>query len=79
MAHADPPHGAQRWRTSSLGDSTDTSPGELQQLGEHVHQCRGRLAGLRCSLEAVHGFVAARFVTTLALAALALGLLAWMA
>lgn len=72
------PRGQQSWSTSSLGDSTETSPGELTELGAHMHQCQrqsGRMGSLRIGAEAVHGFVAARFVTTLVLvAALVAGL-----
>ena len=74
MEPADTRQGALSWSTSSLGDSTDTSPGELSELGDHLHQCRrlsGRWASLRYGAEAVHGFVAARFVTTLVLVAFA--------
>jgi hypothetical protein len=77
MAHSGP----HSWSTSSLGDSPDTSPGELSALGEHLQQCQqlsGRMATLRSGGEAVHGFIAGRFVTTLALAALLIGVLAWL-
>ncbi len=55
---------------------------ELSALGEHLLLCRslsGRLFVLRCAAEAVQGFVAARFVTTLVVLLLILGLgsLAW--
>lgn len=55
---------------------------ELSALGEHLLLCRslsGRLFVLRCAAEAVQGFVAARFVTTLVVLLLVLGLgsLAW--
>ena len=76
---ADP--GTQSWSTSSLGDSTDTSPGELSALGEHLQQCQrlsGRTATLRSGVEAVHGFIAGRFVTTLALVALLIGAAVWL-
>ena len=60
-----------RWATASYGDVADTSPGELTALGEHLAVCsesRGRFSGLRRTAHAVHGFAAARFVTTLVLA-----------
>jgi len=60
------------WSTASFGDDAHTSPMELSALGEHLSECwraSGPLFSLRCSAEAVHRFVAARFVTTLALAA----------
>ncbi len=56
------------WSTTSFGGATDTSPMELSALGEHFDRCqgsRGRLFGLRCAAEAVHGFAVTRFVTTL--------------
>jgi hypothetical protein len=63
------------WSTSSFGDSADTSPGELQAMGEHLGLCRassGRIFRLRCAAETLHGFVAPRFVTSLVLALLLL-------
>jgi len=78
MHAATPP----RWTTASLADATDSAPMELHQLGAHVNRCNGcreRWFALRCAADAVHDFVAPRFVTTLfvagtliALAALAL-------
>jgi hypothetical protein len=62
-----------RWSTSSFGASTDTSPGELCALGQHLQQCQGghrRLRALGRGAEALHGFVAPRFVSTLAVLAL---------
>ena len=64
------------WSTSSFGDTADTSPMELSALGEHLDHCRGsrgRLFALRSVAETMHGFVTARFVTTLAAAALFIG------
>jgi len=60
------------WSTASFGDSADTSPMELHALGEHLDLCRasrGRLFGLHCVVQQMHGFVAPRLVTTLVLAA----------
>ncbi|MDO8419537.1 MAG: hypothetical protein Q7S90_05815 [Rubrivivax sp.] len=65
-----------RWSTACFGDSTDTTPMELTALGEHVSLCRaagGRFSGLRCGIDAVHGMVASRFVTTLILATVLIG------
>jgi hypothetical protein len=71
-----------RWTTATIADAADTAPMELSELGAHVSRCngsRGRWFALRCSVDAVHDFVAPRFVTTLvivggvvALAALAI-------
>lgn len=57
-----------RWSTASFGDAADTSPMELSALGEHLDLCKakhGRLLALHCVAQRLHGFVAARFVTTL--------------
>lgn len=66
-----------RWSTASFGDNADTLPMELSALGEHLDLCkgsRGRLFGLHCVAQTMHGFLAARFVTTLVLAALLIGI-----
>ncbi|MEO8058020.1 MAG: zf-TFIIB domain-containing protein [Burkholderiales bacterium] len=68
-----------RWNTASIADATDTSPMELVELGAHIDRCngcRGRWFALRCVADAVHDFVAPRFVTTLLAAAVVLGLAA---
>ena len=56
------------WSTASFGDSADPSPLELSALGEHLSLCTGphrRLIALHCMAERMHGFAAARLVTTL--------------
>jgi hypothetical protein len=68
-----------RWTTASLADAADTSPMELWALGAHVERCngsRGRWFALRCAVDAVHEFVAPRFVTTLIIAATVIGVVA---
>ena len=73
---------APAWTTASFGDSADTSPMELSALGEHLHLCkgsRGRLFALHCVAETMHGFVAARFVTTLVVVALLIGVVSLLA
>lgn len=58
-----------RWSTASFGHSTDTSPGELSELGAHLQLCQAGSRGLRelqRGAQALHGFVAPRFVSTLA-------------
>ncbi|MDO9285233.1 MAG: hypothetical protein Q7U26_10080 [Aquabacterium sp.] len=68
--------GAPRWSTTSYGDTTDTGPQALTALGEHVSLCRAassRFSRLHCGALAVHGLVAARFVTTLAVVAALIG------
>lgn len=70
------------WSTSSFGHPCDTSPVELHALGSHLLQCQGGNTGLRAlqrATQAVHGFVAPRFVSTLAVLVLGGGalLLLW--
>jgi hypothetical protein len=68
-----------RWTTASVPDTTDTSPMELSELGAHVDRCngcRGRWFTLRCAADAVHDFVAPRFVTTLLVVGVVVGLAA---
>lgn len=60
------------WSTSSDGDSPDTSPMELSELGEHLDLCQRaqrRWFAWQCAARSALGFVTARFVTTLVLAA----------
>ena len=69
-----------RWTTASIADATDTAPMELRELGAHVTRCngcRGRWFALRCAADALHDFVAPRFVTTLLIATAAIGLMAF--
>jgi hypothetical protein len=64
------------WSTSSFGASADATPTELSALGEHLNLCQAthrRLVALHCMAEAMHGFIAGRFVTTLAVAVLLIG------
>ena len=59
--------------TVSLGGAASLTPRELSALSEHLHVCTGlcgRLFAVRCTVDSVRGFIAARLVTTL------LGLLA---
>ena len=68
-----------RWTTAAISDAADTSPMELSNLSAHVgdcNGCRGRWFTLRCMADAVHQFIAHRFVTTLVIAAGAIGLAA---
>jgi hypothetical protein len=65
------------WTTASFGTAADTSPIELSALGEHLYLCKaphGRLFAVHCIAESMHGFVAARFVTTIVASALLVGL-----
>ncbi len=64
------------WSTASFGDTARTSQPELSALVEHLDRCKrlhGRLFTLYCAAESMNGFVATRFVTTLAVASLLIG------
>lgn len=68
MQQSTTPHG---WSTTSFGGPTDTSPMELDALGEHLSACRGqqgRFLALRCAAERLHAHVCARMVTSLVVA-----------
>lgn len=65
-----------RWTTSTASETGDTTPAELDALGAHVSRCngcRGRWFTLRCMADAVHDFVAGRFVTTMMIAGAIIG------
>lgn len=67
-----------RWATTSVGDSADTQPVELSALGEHVSLCRAsgsRYGALLRGAQAVHGVLAARFVTTMVVVVVVIGTL----
>jgi hypothetical protein len=60
-----PRDGAGRWATASLSGAPDTSPVELDALGDHYEHCRGgALFRARCLADSVVGFLAPRLVTT---------------
>jgi hypothetical protein len=64
------------WSTASFGNTADTSPMELSELGEHLDICQqahGRWFVLHCAAESLSGFVSARLVTVLAVVALLIG------
>ena len=64
------------WSTSSFGNTADTTPGELDGLGQHMQQCsrrRTRWFALRCGLDTLHQGLLARFVTSLTLLVALLG------
>lgn len=73
-------HFFQPWSTSSFGDdATDLSAVELIALGDHLGLCRspsGGLFALHCLAEGLHRFITSRFVTTMVIAVLLLGLTA---
>jgi hypothetical protein len=66
------------WSTTSQGGSPHTSLKELSVLGDHLHLCRkssdGHFAILHGYARATQGFVASRFVTTLMLLGLVMGI-----
>jgi hypothetical protein len=58
------------WSTASFGHPPQVSPVEISALGAHLRLCQQphvKLAALQCMAQSMHGFVAARFVTTLVL------------
>ena len=64
------------WATSSIDGAAETTPMEMSALGAHVDRCngsRGRMFALRCAADALFGFLAPRFVTTLVVVALVFG------
>jgi hypothetical protein len=69
------------WSTSSFAEAPDSSPMELSSLQDHVLVCqglRGPWFSARCRLEALHGFVVCRLVTTVVAASALVGAVAWM-
>ena len=59
------------WTTATFGEAADTSPMELAALRDHLSSCndaRGRWFTLRCLADKMDGFMASRFVTSLAIA-----------
>ncbi|NDP40039.1 MAG: hypothetical protein GZ093_15020 [Rhodoferax sp.] len=67
-----------RWSTASFGNTAETSPMELSALGAHLELCRrahGPLFFLQCAAQTMHGFVVGRFVTTVVVVALLIGVL----
>lgn len=63
------------WRTATYGDDETLFTRDVQTLGEHLNACRkspAHLFTLRCFAETMHGFVASRFITTLAILVLTL-------
>ena len=64
------------WSTASYGDKAETSPMELSALGEHLDVCKSsheRIFALHCAAQSMHGFLAARFMTTLVVFAVLIG------
>jgi hypothetical protein len=79
MSHSATPHCA--WRTATYGDGATLSKSDTQTLGEHLSTCQNtrlHLFNLRCFAESAHGFVASRFITTLAILASVCALAFWL-
>jgi len=65
-----------RWSTSAFGVDAHLLSKECSALGEHLALCKGlsgRWFTLRCAADAVHCFIAPRFVTTLFVASVLIG------
>jgi hypothetical protein len=65
------------WRTASFADSTDATLLDAFALGKHLDVCRrssASLFALQRGVEWTHRFLAGRFVTTLTLIAVIIGL-----
>ena len=66
-----------QWHTRSNADSANATLTDAHALGAHLHVCTryaGSLFAVKRGAECMHGFFASRFVTTLALIALFIGL-----
>lgn len=73
-----PPHA---WRTASYSDSAKSTRIDLAALGEHLTACpqlHRHLLTLHGVAESIHGFVATRFVSTLVVMAVLIGLGYWL-
>jgi pimeloyl-ACP methyl ester carboxylesterase len=69
------------WSTTSDSYSTDTLSGDLSALGEHLGNCRSthrHLLTLHCAAQSMGGFMATRFVTTVVLVVVFVGLNIWL-
>lgn len=65
------------WRTASFSDSSNSALLETSALGEHLDVCKRcsrSLYAVQRGADLMHGFFSGRFVTTLALIALIIGL-----
>jgi hypothetical protein len=61
------------WSTASFGDTTDSLPMELSELGQHMDSCKTPFSAVQCIGEVVNRFITARFVTTLVVATFLIG------
>jgi len=69
------------WCTAAHGDNAKSSRADLAALGEHLNACpqlHRHLLTLHGATESLHSFVATRFVSTLTVLALVIGIGTWM-
>ena len=69
------------WCTTAHGDNTKSACADLAALGEHMNSCpqlHRHLLSLQGATKVLNGFVATRFVSTLLVLALIVGLGVWM-
>ena len=70
-----------KWCTAAHSDNAKSARADLAALGEHLSACpqlHRHLLTLHGAAEAMNGFVATRFVSTLLVFALVIGLGSWM-
>ncbi len=70
-----------KWCTAAHSDSAISAHADLAALGEHLNTCpqlHRHLLSLQGATELMNGFVATRFVSTLLVITLAVGLVAWL-
>lgn len=74
-------HSSPCWSTACDDRSTDTFPGDLSALGEHLDHCQSthrHLLTMQCMAQSLRGFVEARFVTTVVLVVIFSGVNIWL-
>jgi hypothetical protein len=65
------------WATSSYGDTADASCEDQASLKDHLSSCKGmhgKLFALHCAAEAIDAHIKSRFITTLVLATVLIGI-----
>ena len=65
------------WSTAAFGDETDSLPMQSEHLSAHLTICNkayGRLSAVQRVAEITHGFIVSRFVTTLTVVAILIGI-----
>ena len=69
------------WCTTAHGDNAKAAGADLAALGEHMISCpqlHRHILSLHGATEAMNGFVATRFVSTLLVLAVLIGLGSWL-